>query len=58
VRPTGDASEGFTDYGANRIVIAGHLDDFRAVARLVHEVGHVRTTAIATRRNIRIFIDP
>ncbi|RZT17495.1 uncharacterized protein DUF955 [Kribbella sp. VKM Ac-2569] len=42
VRPTGDASEGFTDYGANRIVIADHLDDFRAVARLAHEVGHVR----------------
>ena len=42
VRPTGDASEGFTDYGANRIVIAEHLDDFRAVARLAHEVGHVR----------------
>ncbi|WP_410790558.1 ImmA/IrrE family metallo-endopeptidase [Kribbella sp. C-35] len=42
VRPTGDASEGFTDYGANRIVIADHLDDFRAVARLAHEMGHVR----------------
>jgi hypothetical protein len=42
VRPTGDASEGFTDYGASRIVIADHLDDFRAVARLAHEVGHVR----------------
>ncbi|MEV6273377.1 hypothetical protein AB0L64_39845 [Kribbella sp. NPDC051936] len=42
VRPTGDGSEGFTDYGANRIVIADHLDDFRAVARLAHEVGHVR----------------
>ncbi|TDX04015.1 ImmA/IrrE family metallo-endopeptidase [Kribbella sp. VKM Ac-2566] len=42
VRPTGDSSEGFTDYGANRIVIADHLDDFRAVARLAHEVGHVR----------------
>lgn len=42
VRPTGDASEGFADYGARRIVIADHLDDFRAVARLAHEVGHVR----------------
>lgn len=42
VRPTGDASEGFADYGANRIVIADHLDDFRSVARLAHEVGHVR----------------
>ena len=42
VRPTGDGSEGFTDYGASRIVIADHLDDFRAVARLAHEVGHVR----------------
>lgn len=42
VRPTGDASEGFTDYAARRIVIADHLDDFRAVARLAHEVGHVR----------------
>lgn len=42
VRPTGDASEGFTDYGASRIVIADHLDDFRAVARLAREVGHVR----------------
>jgi hypothetical protein len=45
VRPTGDASEGFTDYGASRIVIADHLDDFRAVARLAHEVGHVRMHA-------------
>jgi hypothetical protein len=42
VRPTGDSSEGLTDYDSKRIVIADHLDDFRAVARLAHEVGHAR----------------
>jgi hypothetical protein len=42
VRPTGDSSEGLTDYESKRIVIADHLDDFRAVARLAHEVGHAR----------------
>ncbi|GAB2679267.1 hypothetical protein [Kribbella swartbergensis] len=42
VRPTGDASEGFTDYDARQIVVADHLDDFTAVARLAHEVGHMR----------------
>lgn len=42
VRPTGDASEGFTDYDAKVIVVADHLDDFTAVGRLAHEVGHVR----------------
>ncbi|MGY4769766.1 ImmA/IrrE family metallo-endopeptidase (plasmid) [Kribbella sp. CWNU-51] len=42
VRPIGDASEGFTDYDAKQIVIADHLDDFTAVARLAHEVGHMR----------------
>ncbi|GAA1580367.1 hypothetical protein GCM10009789_37750 [Kribbella sancticallisti] len=42
VRATGDASEGFTDYEARRIVVADHLDDFRAAARLAHEVGHAR----------------
>lgn len=42
VRPTGDGSEGFTDYEARRIVVADHLDDFRAVGRLMHEVSHAR----------------
>lgn len=42
VRPTGDASEGYTDYDAKQIVVADHLDDFTAVARLTHEVGHMR----------------
>jgi hypothetical protein len=36
------ASEGFTDYYAKQIVVADHLDDFTAVKRLAHEVGHVR----------------
>ncbi|MFD7159390.1 ImmA/IrrE family metallo-endopeptidase [Kribbella sp. NPDC059898] len=39
---TGDASEGYTDYRARRVVVADHLDEFRAVARLAHELGHVR----------------
>ncbi|MFG1626215.1 hypothetical protein [Kribbella sp. NPDC049227] len=42
VRPTGDASEGFTDYDAKQIVVADHLDDHTAIARLAHEVGHMR----------------
>ncbi|GAA3112890.1 hypothetical protein JOF29_002821 [Kribbella aluminosa] len=42
VRPTGDGSEGFTDHLAKRIVVADHLDDFRAVSRLMHEVAHAR----------------
>ncbi|MER7243077.1 ImmA/IrrE family metallo-endopeptidase [Kribbella sp. NPDC000426] len=42
IRPTGDASEGCTDHKAKRIVIADHLDDFRAVERLAHEVAHAR----------------
>jgi hypothetical protein len=42
VRPTGDASEGYTNYDDKQIVIADHLDDFTAVARLAHEVGHMR----------------
>lgn len=42
VRPTGDASEGLTDHDTKQIVIADHLDDFTAVARLAHEVGHMR----------------
>jgi len=42
VQPTGDASEGFTDYYAKQIVVADHLDDFTAATRLAHEVGHVR----------------
>jgi hypothetical protein len=42
VRPTGDTSEGFTDYEAKLIVVADHLDDFTAVSRLAHEVGHMR----------------
>jgi hypothetical protein len=42
VCPTGDGSEGFTDYEAKRIVVADHLDDFHAVARLMHEVSHAR----------------
>jgi hypothetical protein len=42
VEPTGDASEGYTDYTAREIVIADHLDEVTAVARLAHELGHVR----------------
>lgn len=42
VRPTGDASDGYTDYEGREIVIANHLDDVTAVARLAHEVGHMR----------------
>jgi hypothetical protein len=42
VRPTGDASQGFTDYDARQIVVADHLDDRTAVARLAHEIGHMR----------------
>ncbi|TCC52142.1 hypothetical protein E0H73_40100 [Kribbella pittospori] len=42
VQPIGDASEGFTDYFAKQIVVADHLDDVTAVARLAHEVGHMR----------------
>ncbi|MEV5961462.1 ImmA/IrrE family metallo-endopeptidase [Kribbella sp. NPDC051952] len=42
VRSTGDGSEGFTDYDAKIIVVADHLDDFTAIARLAHEVGHMR----------------
>jgi hypothetical protein len=39
---TGDHSEGFTDYRAKEIVVAEHLDEVTAVARLAHEVGHMR----------------
>jgi hypothetical protein len=42
VRPTGDGSEGVTDHRTKTIVVADHLDDFRAVGRLAHEVGHAR----------------
>ncbi|WP_184835110.1 ImmA/IrrE family metallo-endopeptidase [Kribbella solani] len=35
---------------AKRIVIADHLDDFRAVARLVHELAHVRLHSPAALR--------
>lgn len=50
VRPTGDVYEGLTDHAAKRIVIADHLDDFRAVARLVHELAHVRLHSPAALR--------
>jgi hypothetical protein len=42
VRPTGDGSEGFTNHRTKTIVVADHLDDFRALTRLAHEVGHAR----------------
>ncbi|NIK61308.1 ImmA/IrrE family metallo-endopeptidase [Kribbella shirazensis] len=42
VRPLGDGSAGFTDFDSRRIVVADHLNDFRAIERLAHEVGHVR----------------
>ncbi|TCO37623.1 hypothetical protein EV646_12310 [Kribbella antiqua] len=41
-RSTGDDSEGFTDYVEREIVIGDRLDDVTAVARLAHEVGHLR----------------
>lgn len=47
---TGDDSEGFTDYGAREIVVADHLDDATAVARLAHEVGHMRLHSAADVR--------
>ncbi|TDD18467.1 hypothetical protein E1218_25910 [Kribbella turkmenica] len=45
VRPLGDGCEGFTDFDSGRIVIADRPDDFRAVARLAHEVRHARMHA-------------
>lgn len=42
VRPLSGGAEGFTDYDSRGIVVADHLDDFRAVARLAHEVAHAR----------------
>lgn len=43
VGATGDPSvEGFTDHGNKRIVIGKQLDDVTAVARLAHEVAHMR----------------
>ncbi|TDO51551.1 hypothetical protein EV643_103290 [Kribbella sp. VKM Ac-2527] len=46
VRPTGDASAGFTDFHAKQIVVADHLDDLTAATRLAHEVGHMRLHAL------------
>lgn len=45
VSSTGDGAHGRTDYRDKRIVVADHLDEFRTVARLMHEVGHVRMHA-------------
>jgi hypothetical protein len=42
IRPTGNGADGFTDYEAKQIVLGDHLDDYTAVARLAHEVGHMR----------------
>lgn len=42
VRPLSGGCAGYTDFDSGRIVVADHLNDFRAVARLAHEVGHVR----------------
>ncbi|HEY3558879.1 MAG TPA: hypothetical protein VGL05_15515 [Kribbella sp.] len=42
VAPISNGIDGFTDYAAKRIVVADHLDEFRMVGRLMHEVGHVR----------------
>jgi hypothetical protein len=34
--------EGYTDHESRKVVIATHLDDVTAVARLAHEVAHMR----------------
>jgi hypothetical protein len=41
-RCTDPSSEGYTNYTDREIVIADHLDDQTAVARLAHEVAHMR----------------
>ncbi|MEV0283511.1 hypothetical protein AB0H36_05255 [Kribbella sp. NPDC050820] len=61
VRPSGNGSDGYTDYKAKQIVLGDHLDDYTAVARLAHEVGHMRlhsatgtgATPDETRRGVR-----
>jgi hypothetical protein len=42
VWPAGDTCEAFADYDAKRIVVSDRLDEATAVARLAHEIGHVR----------------
>jgi hypothetical protein len=46
-RSTGDRSEGYTDYVGRQVVVADHLDEVTAVARLAHEVGHLRMHSAA-----------
>lgn len=45
VGATGNGPEGHVDYNTKQILVADHLDEFRTVARLMHEVAHVRMHA-------------
>lgn len=42
VQPTGATCDALADYEAKIIVVSDRLDEATAVARLAHEIGHVR----------------